>query len=86
MKKPKFIERAIKSGFAIEDTGGGCQWLRKDRIVITDGEASLPRANEPCRMYTLDVNDNADEGQDFESLDAALAFLNASNRIYRVKA
>jgi hypothetical protein len=34
-------------GFVIEDTGGGCQWLRKQineniSFVITDGEAGLP--------------------------------------------
>jgi hypothetical protein len=34
-------------GFEIEDTGGGCQWLRRPlgdglSLVITDGEAGLP--------------------------------------------
>lgn len=34
-------------GFNVEDTGGGCQWLRLQltenvSLVITDGEASLP--------------------------------------------
>ena len=36
-----------KYGFNVEDTGGGCQWLRKPignglSLCITDGEAGLP--------------------------------------------
>jgi hypothetical protein len=35
--------------FDVEDTGGGCQWLRREiggtgglSLVVTDGEAQLP--------------------------------------------
>jgi hypothetical protein len=43
-------------GFVVEDTGGGCQWLRRDlcdglHMVVTDGEAGLPELT--ARLYIV---------------------------------
>jgi hypothetical protein len=43
----KAVEQLKKLGFNVEDTGGGCQWLRKSvgnnlSICITNGQAELP--------------------------------------------
>jgi hypothetical protein len=43
----RFGELTERYGFNVEETGGGCQWLRRPlsdglSLVITDGEAGLP--------------------------------------------
>lgn len=43
-------------GFNIEDTGGGCQWLRKPiglglSLVLTDGEGGLP--DETAQLFLM---------------------------------
>lgn len=45
--KAELVKTFSDLGFHAEDTGGGCQWLRKDigcglSLVVTDGEAGLP--------------------------------------------
>lgn len=73
------------SGFEVEETGGGCQWLRRGRLAITDGDAGLPKQGESCELITLDANgDYSDliEPMTFPSLEACLAYVEAAGRIY----
>jgi hypothetical protein len=49
-------------GFHVEETGGGCQWLRKQlneniSLVITDGEAGLPDLT--AQLYVI-VGEHSD--------------------------
>ena len=69
------MKQYCPKGWAIEETGGGCQWLRKGCYAITDGDAGVPDKRGTCMLFTLDKNGNADEGTSFGSVDAALAFL-----------
>jgi hypothetical protein len=69
--------------WTIEDTGGGCQWLRKGEIAITDGEAGLPVKGQSCLLIVL--NGDYDEqvaAREFPSLEAAFADLASAERIY----
>lgn len=43
-------------GFDVEDTGGGCQWLRRTfgnglSLVVTDGEAGLP--DDEAQLFVM---------------------------------
>lgn len=72
------------NGFKVEETGGGCQWLRKGRLAITD-DAMLPKSGEPCVLVTLDEAGDYDslmEPINFPSLEAALAYVASAERIY----
>ncbi len=71
-------------GFEVENTGGGCQWLRKGNIAITDGECGLPQDGKPCTVYGLNETGSVDcvGGQEFPSLEAGLAFVRSCKRIY----
>lgn len=71
------VKQALAAGFAVENTGGGCQWLRRGFFAITDGEASLPRATGPATVFPLDQDGNAQPelGVAFPSLKAAVAFV-----------
>lgn len=78
--KPKY-----PSDWVIEDTGGGCQWLRKGQIAITDGEAGLPEWGKPCAIVTLNHDGSWDElipPINVSCLEKAFADLEAWARIY----
>lgn len=50
------VELVELYGFRVEETGGGCMWLRRDLVdglhmVITDGEAGLPELT--ARLYIV---------------------------------
>ncbi len=80
MKRKQYPE-----GWAVEDTGGGCQWLRKGQIAITDGEVGLPDWGQHCSIVTLDANGSYDESMpliECPSLEKAFADLNAMERFY----
>jgi hypothetical protein len=52
----KLISALEARGFSAEDTGGGCQWMRKPlsdglSLVVTDGEAGLPET--VARLYLM---------------------------------
>ena len=79
------LRHGFPQDWRIENTGGGCQWLRKGQIAITDGEAGLPVSGEPCTVVTLCVDGAPSElipPKDYPSLEAALADLRAMARIY----
>lgn len=68
-------------GWTVEDTGGGCQWLRKGQLAITDGEASLPVWGKPCVLLTLTRDGDYDELMNpinYGILEAAFADLEAA--------
>jgi len=74
------------NGWTVEETGGGCQWLRRGLIAITDGDAGLPEYGKPCVIVTLDANGDYDQlmpAIEVASLEKALADIDAINRIYR---
>lgn len=59
------IKQFERIGFVVEDTGGGCQWLRKPlsnglSLVVTDGEAHLPELTAVIYL----MRDEGDEGGD----------------------
>src|SRR5882672_7625385 len=72
-----------KLGFKIEETGGGCQWLRlqineKLSLVITDGEAGLP--SEQCAQLFVMCGNHSDAIAQGEAMTASalVGFLRAS--------
>ena len=79
------MKKQYPNGWEIEDTGGGCQWLRNGFYAITDGEAGLPKSGEPCALVTLNKDGDYDELMpivNYPSPEAALAHLEACERIY----
>lgn len=55
-ERPEIVAEFERLGFAVEDTGGGCQWMRKQlnenvSLVITDGEGGLPELT--AQLYVL---------------------------------
>ena len=79
------LTQAMQMGFIIEATGGGCEWLRRGRLAITDGDAGIPGEGDMALLLTLDEAGDyadADSGHEFPSLRAALAFVESCERIY----
>lgn len=76
-------------GFVVENTGGGCQWLRRGQLAITDGECGIPKRSQPCRLFTLTIEGSpidGDDGMPFASLDAAFAYVRFLDTHYNRKA
>lgn len=75
------MKRSFPEGWAVEGTGGGCEWLRRGNVAITDGDAGAPEWGQPCAAVTLDENGDYDDGappRHYGTLEAALAFEGAT--------
>lgn len=71
-------------GFVVEDTGGGCQWLRRGRLAITSLDFRLPKKGQPCVLVTLDEHGDCDGGLplNFPSLEEAFDYVEETSAIY----
>lgn len=69
-----------KYGFYVENTGGNCQWYRKDHekgYTVIVSETSLPESMEsPCKMGEYDKGDNMTSIVNFDSVTEALEKIN----------
>lgn len=69
--------------FEVEDTGGGCKWLRSGKWAITDGEYGVPCEREVCFLFELDREGQpVGDGVAMPSVKCAQAYAEHVERVY----